>query len=43
MPLAYLVKMLKITSIFLAYLSIISTISDKWSCKVVLLAVSLQN
>lgn len=43
MPLACLVKTLKIASITLAYLSVIPKKSDKWSCKVVLLALSLQN
>lgn len=43
MPLACLVTMLKIASIILAYLSVAPKMSDKQSCKVVLLALSLQN
>lgn len=43
MPLACLVKMLKITSIILPYLRVIPKISEKWRCKIVLLALSLQN
>lgn len=43
MLLACLLKMLKITSIILAYLRVIPKIPDKWSCKIVLLTLRLQN